>query len=89
MIAYTTDAPATHDTTEPLLETTKRKKQKKRAKPTLTPEMNAKLDNHMQHVRNSRLQKTKDGQAQHFIDFYEANGWPSLIEDPTYPLEQY
>ena len=67
----------------------KGKGQKKRAKPIITPEINARLDKHMLKVRNPKLKNTQDNQARHFIDFYEANGWPSLIEDPTHPLEQY
>ena len=64
-------------------------KQRKRAKPVITKDLNDRMDSHMNKVRNPKRKKTQDGQARHFIEFYEANDWNPLIRDPTNPLEQY
>ena len=64
-------------------------KQKKRPKPIITSEVEARLDQHMKTVRNPKLKHTQDGQARHYTEFFEANGWPPLIQDPTHPVEQY
>ena len=82
-----TNAQSSKVASEPRIQ--KAKKQKKRPAPVITASMNAKLDKHMQKVRNPKLKKTQDGQARHYIEFFKANGWPALIEDPTHPLEQY